>query len=143
MASIPSASGSADAGTATTPRTAAAAATVPTVAPAAVPAAPPAAAPASRLYRFLSARWWLAFILLGVSFALFGVASLNLVQMLSANFEFLGRYGFDAVREGGLRQLVELVLSGYAAALFYLLFKLCEKVLVDRLSTSRPPKRGT
>jgi hypothetical protein len=111
-------------------------------APAVVPSAPPAAASTSRLYRFLSARWWLAFILLGASFALFGVASLNLVQMLSANFEFLGRYGFVAVREGGLTQLVELVLSGYAAALFYLLFKLCEKVLVDRLSTSRPPKRG-
>ena len=31
-------------------------------------------------------------------------------------------------------QVVELVLSGYAAALFYVLFKLCEKVLVERLA---------
>lgn len=90
----------------------------------------------SRLYRFLSGQWWLTFILLGASFVLFGLASLNLINMFSANFEFLARHGLDAVRVGGLRQLVELVVSGYAAAAFYVVFKLCEKVLVDRLSTS-------
>jgi hypothetical protein len=92
----------------------------------------------SRLYLFLSRRWWLAFLLLGVSFALFGLMSLNLLHSLGANIEFLGMHGVDAVREGGLRQLLELVASGYAAALFYVLFKLCEKVLVERLCTGKP-----
>src|SRR4051812_17535219 len=91
----------------------------------------------SRLYAFLSKRWWLTFILLGVSFVMFGFTSLDLLRSLGANLEFLGMHGIDAVREGGLRQLFGLVSMGYLAALFYVLFKLCEKVLVERLSVSK------
>jgi hypothetical protein len=91
----------------------------------------------SRLYAFLSKRWWLTFILMGVSFVLFGLLTLNLLHTLGANLEFLGMHGVDAVREGGLMQLVGLILSGYMAAAFYVFFKLCEKVLVERLSVTR------
>jgi len=91
----------------------------------------------SRLYRFLAARWWLTLILLGVSFVLFGLVSLNLLTMLGANLGFLRDYGFVAVSEGALLQLVELVVSGYTAAAFYLLFKLCKRVLVDLACTAR------
>ncbi len=88
----------------------------------------------TRVYAFLSRRWWLTFALMGVNFVLFGLVSLNLLHTLAANFEFLTQYGLDAVREGGLLQLLELVVSGYAAAFFYVVFKLCEKVLVERMS---------
>ena len=91
----------------------------------------------SRLYRLLLRHWALALLLLGVSFVLFGLASLNLIHLLSANFEFLAHHGLDAVREGGLLQLAGLVVSGYAAAACYIVFKLCEKVLVERLSTHK------
>ena len=91
----------------------------------------------SRVYAFLSKRWWLTFILLGVSFVLFGLTSLDLLHSLGANLEFLGMHGVDAVREGGLKQLLGLILMGYLAAFFYVLFKLCEKVLVERLSISK------
>jgi hypothetical protein len=91
----------------------------------------------SRIYLFLLRRWWLTFILMGVSFVLFGLVTLNLLHVLSANLDFLSSYGFEAVREGGLWQLVGLVLSGYGAAASYVFFKLCEKVLVDRLATGR------
>jgi hypothetical protein len=91
----------------------------------------------SRLYGFLLKRWWLTFILMGVSFVLFGLVTLNLLHTLSANLEFLTSYGIEAVREGGLLQLVELVVSGYAAAACYVFFKLCEKVLVERLATRK------
>lgn len=91
----------------------------------------------SRLYAFLFRWWWLTFLLMGVSFVLFGLMSLNLLHTLGANLEFLGMHGIDAVREGGLTQLVELILSGYAAALFYVFFKLCEKVLVECLVVAR------
>ena len=91
----------------------------------------------SRLYVFLSAHWWVAVLLLGVSFMLFGLVSLNLLELVSANFSFLRAHGLDAVREGALLQLAELIVSGYSAALFYLLFKLCERVLVDRVCTAR------
>ena len=93
--------------------------------------------PYSRLYQFLLKRWWLAFILLGLSFVVGGLLTLNLLQMVSANFGFLSMYGFDAVREGGLRQLIEMVMSGYVAAASYVLFKVCEKVLVERLSIDK------
>ncbi|WP_418320050.1 hypothetical protein [Piscinibacter sakaiensis] len=94
-----------------------------------------AAAPVpSRLYRVLSRHWWLSLLLMGISFVCFGLASLNLLQMLGANLSFLARHGIDAVREGGLLQLLELVVSGYAAAVFYIFFRLCEKALVDRLA---------
>jgi len=87
----------------------------------------------SRVYVFLLRRWWVAFVLLGVSFVLGGLVTLNLLHVLSANFEFLAMYGAEAVREGGLRQLIEIVVSGYFAAACYVVFKLCEKVLVERL----------
>ena len=91
----------------------------------------------SRFYAFLLQRWWLAFILLGLSFALGGLLTLNLLYTLSANFEFLSAYGFDAVREGGLRQFVEVLVSGYVAAACYVVFKVCEKVLVERVSIDK------
>jgi len=91
----------------------------------------------SRLYAFLFTWWWLTFLLMGISFVLFGMMSLNLLHTLGANLEFLGMYGVDAVREGGLTQLVGLIVSGYAAAMFYVFFKLCERVLVERLAVGR------
>ena len=96
----------------------------------------------SRLYAFLHRHWWLAFFLLGVSFVLFGMLSLNLLNTLGANFDFLSMYGVDAVREGALLQLAEVVLSGYLAAGAYVVFKLCEKVLIERLVTAKAPKQG-
>jgi hypothetical protein len=45
-------------------------------------------------------------------------------------------YGFDAVREGGARQLVEIVFSGYLAASCYMVFRRCEMVLVDRAAAA-------
>ena len=88
----------------------------------------------SRFFRLLHRHWWLAFLLLGVSFVLFGVASLNLLHVFEAAWDFLLEYGADAVSEGVLWQLGELVVSGYVAAAFYVLFKVCEKVLVERVS---------
>ncbi|MFM9917160.1 MAG: hypothetical protein ACKVOX_15225 [Rhizobacter sp.] len=91
----------------------------------------------SRLYGFLSDRWWLAFLLLGFSFVMFGLSSLNLLHLVSANVDFLVMNGLDAVRDGGLLQLLSLIGLGYFSALFYVLFKLCEKVLVERLTHDR------
>jgi hypothetical protein len=95
----------------------------------------------SRLYLFLLRRWWAAFILLGLSFVLGGLLTLNLLYTLSANFEFLRMYGVEAVREGGLKQFIEIVVTGYIAAACYVVFKVCEKALVERLSIVK--KKGT
>ncbi len=97
------------------------------------------ASPAARktLYVLLYANAWLAFLLMGVSFVLFGLATLNLLHVFNAAWEFLLTHGWDAVREGVLMQMAELVVSGYGAAAFYVLFKLCEKALVERASRPR------
>ena len=88
----------------------------------------------TRLFRILRRHWWLALLVMGASFVLFGLASLNLLSVLQANLSFLLRHGADAVREGGLLQFAELSFYGYVAAVFYIVFKVCEKALVERLT---------
>ena len=92
---------------------------------------------ASRFYAFLLRRWWVAFVLMGVSFMLFGLVTLDLLHTLGANLDFLSMYGLDAVREGGLMQLLGMIVSGYFAAGCYIVFKVCEKALVERLASVR------
>ncbi|MBV8658856.1 MAG: hypothetical protein JO142_13610 [Burkholderiales bacterium] len=98
-------------------------------------------APARRLTRFrLALLAWLqrhlvvTFLLMGLCFLSFGVASYNLVMLLHANLELFWTYGLDVAREGAFQQLLELLALGYFALLCYLGFKYCEKVLVDCLT---------
>lgn len=95
----------------------------------------------SRIYLLMLRHWWLTFVLMGVSFVAFGLASLNLLHLVSANLAFLSTYGWDAVQEGALWQLLELVGLGYGAAACYVAFKLCEKVLVERIAVDK--SKGT
>ena len=83
-------------------------------------------------------RRWLAFVVLGLSFFGFGLGTLNLFWLLNANVELLTEHGWQAVMDGGLRQLVELLLTGYASMACYLVFKACEYSLVRRLA--EPPR---
>lgn len=93
----------------------------------------------TRFYALLSRHWWLAFLLLGASFVSFGITLLNFLQVFQAALSFLRAHGVDAIREGVLWQLAELILIGYVAAGFYVLFKVCEHALVQRATH----KRGT
>jgi hypothetical protein len=89
------------------------------------------------LFRWMLGHAGWTFALMGAAFLAFGAASLNLVQYFAANLDFLAMHGLDAVREGGLRQLFELLVSAYVAVACYLLFKTCEQALVQRLSRRR------
>ena len=91
-------------------------------------------------FRWLQQHWLCTFGLMGLGFVMFGAASLNLVQLFSANIGFLAEHGLDAVQEGALRQLAELIFSAYLAVAFYLLFKTCELALVQRLAHLQPRK---
>ena len=79
---------------------------------------------------------------MGASFLLFGLLSLNLLHVLRANLTFLAEHGVDAVRDGGLLQLVEVLLMVYLAVACYVVFKFCEKVLVERLANTSKQERA-
>jgi len=82
---------------------------------------------------------WVAFLLMGASFLITGLITLNLIYLFHANIEFVIANGIMGLRDGGLQQLGELLISGYLGMAFYVLFKACEKVVVDRV-LERPTK---
>jgi len=65
-------------------------------------------------------------------FLIFGLLSLDLVKYVSANANYLLEYGLDALWDGGLRQLIDLILTSFFAVFAYLGFKLCEHALAER-----------
>ena len=74
------------------------------------------------------------FGLMVLSFIGFGLLTLDLVRVVSANAALLSTYGWQALQDGGLRQLLELLGSAVAAMMAWLLFKVCETVLVQSLT---------
>jgi len=76
--------------------------------------------------RTVLSRAWLTFIVMGLSFFAFGVGSLNLFYMMQANTQLLLEYGWMGIMDGGLRQLLELLGTGYACVALYTIFKTCE-----------------
>jgi hypothetical protein len=72
-----------------------------------------------------------------LAFLLFGLLSLDLVRLVSANASLLAVVGWMGWWDGGPRQLLELLLNALLAMAAYLVFKLCEQVLVQRLSQGR------
>jgi hypothetical protein len=86
---------------------------------------------------FLYARPRLTFVLMGVFFLLFGATTVNLFVLLKANVDLFLEYGLMVVADGALEQLVDLVGSVYLGMVFYLLFKVCERILVERVTAAR------
>ena len=74
------------------------------------------------------------FALLVLSFMAFGLLTLDLVRLVSANVAFISDNGWQGLRDGGLAQLTELVLSAAAAMAAWLQFKVCETLLLQSLT---------
>jgi len=92
---------------------------------------------------FLFRRPRLTFALMGAWFLLFGVTSVNLFVLLKANIDLFVEYGLMVIGDGALEQLVDLLGSAYLSMAFYTLFKVCERILVERLTAKRfGPKRA-
>ncbi|HKX41712.1 MAG TPA: hypothetical protein VJO99_11175 [Burkholderiaceae bacterium] len=84
--------------------------------------------------RIVLGRLWVTFLVLGLAFFAFGASSINLVRLLTANLQLLGEHGWQAVMDGALRQLVELIFTGYASVASYVVLKTCEYRLSHWLS---------
>lgn len=83
---------------------------------------------------FLYRRPWLTFFLMGLSFLLFGYYTVNLFFLLKANIELILDYGMMAIGDGAGQQLAELLFATYLSMLFFLTWKVCERILVHRLT---------
>ena len=79
--------------------------------------------------RVVLTRPWLTFVVMGLAFFGFGVATLDLLHLLRANAELILDNGVMALADGGARQLVGLVADGYLAMLAYVVMKTCEHAL--------------
>ena len=74
----------------------------------------------------------MVFLIMGAFAALFAINSLNLLQLGQANYRFIVKFGWVALKEGALIQLLEIGLSGFLSLAFYLGFKVCEVELMAR-----------
>lgn len=83
--------------------------------------------------RVVLSRLWLTFIVLGMSFLVGALGTLNLVSLLSANLQLLRDYGLMALMDGAFVQLVELVGQGLLSCVAYVIFKTCEHRLSEWL----------
>ena len=86
---------------------------------------------------FLYARRTLTFALMIAFFLLFGVTSVNLFVLLKMNIDLFIEYGAMVIADGALEQLVDLLLSSILSIIFYMAFKICERVLVERLTEKK------
>ena len=89
--------------------------------------------------RVVLARLWLSFLVMGLAFFGFGIGTFNLFYLFQANAELLLQHGWLALMEGGLLQLVELLLTGYLSMASYAVFKACENRLT-RWLTDKPTR---
>jgi len=92
--------------------------------------------------QFLFRRPRLTFLLMGAFFLLFGVSSVNLFVLLKLNIDLFLEYGLMVIADGALQQLVELLGSAYLSMAFYVLFRVCERILVERVTAKRFGPRG-
>ena len=71
-------------------------------------------------------------IIAGLFTVVFAYATLNLFQMSMANIRFIREFGWTAVMEGALVQMLQIGVSSALAMLSYIGFKICESELVHR-----------
>jgi hypothetical protein len=83
--------------------------------------------------RVVLSRRWLTFLVMGITFFIFGVGTYNIFLLLNANLGLIATYGWQAVMDGAARQLAELILTGYLSMAAYIVFKACEYRLAHGL----------
>jgi hypothetical protein len=93
--------------------------------------------------RVVLARRWLCFIVLCLSFLLFGVGTLNLINMFRLNINLIADNGSMALADGAAQQLVELIVTLLLSMAAYVVFKACEHALVDGLTHFEKPEENS
>lgn len=78
----------------------------------------------------------LTFVLMGVFFLLSGITSINIYVVLMANIELFQKYGAQVIEDGALWQLAGILGTVVMSVAFFVLFLICERIVVDHLTTS-------
>jgi hypothetical protein len=94
-------------------------------------------------HRIVLARRWLTFGVLCVSFLIFGLCTLNLIFTFKANIDLIADNGTQALEDGALQQLLELIFTALAGMAAYIVFKACEHRLVHDILHRHPAKSPT
>lgn len=76
--------------------------------------------------------WAVLLVLLGFCATLVAWISFGLINTAMSNFDFLTRYGFLALREGGFLQLLQIGAKASVVLAAYLVFKAVETELIHR-----------
>ncbi|ODS22753.1 hypothetical protein AB835_12500 [Candidatus Endobugula sertula] len=66
-----------------------------------------------------------------VSFLGFGYFSVNLFLLFKANIDLINQFGAVAIREGAAEQLFILLWHAFISVIFYVIWKIGERLLVD------------
>ena len=82
---------------------------------------------------------WGAFVGMWCFLVGFGILSLNLYFLLSANLQFIREHGVIALKDGGAVQLGEILVQGLLASACYAGLKVCEKLFVERWTQGKWP----
>ena len=85
---------------------------------------------------FLRRHTLLTFVLMGAFFLLSGITSINLYVVLKANIDLFRRYGAQVIEDGALLQLAQILGTALLSIFFFVLFVVCERIVVDRLTAS-------
>jgi hypothetical protein len=80
-------------------------------------------------------------LLLTISFIAFGYLTIDLIRLIAANTSFVFSYGLSALMDGGAQQFLELWVGALVAMGLYLIFKLCEQVLLHAFIGTNPPQQ--
>lgn len=91
----------------------------------------------SKTMRWMTRLWPLTFVIMTLSFLIFGALSVNLAQLFLVNIQLIYLHGLMALLDGAFSQLIELLLSAAFAVAFYVSFKTCESALVQRILSDR------
>ena len=86
----------------------------------------------TKMVTWLGRHTILCFLLMSFSFIFFGLFPLDLLRVFSANADYISGNGISGLMDGGLQQLLELCLGAIGAMFCYLVFKICEHILVHK-----------
>ncbi len=66
-----------------------------------------------------------------VCFLAFGYFSLNLFFLFQANIGAIREFGWLILKEGAAIQLIVILFNAFMSVVFYSLWKVCERLIVD------------